>query len=123
MAQLTNMAPPAGVSPERWAVLVADAGNFLDRWAAQAARLGWSTLDLFGVNTVKPFERLDAAGLVRLLDGRPVMALTATEAVIQCSVGERQSYQRKPAGEMAARRCALWQLAAGSITGFDEGEI
>ena len=92
-------------------------------WAAQAARLGWGTLDGFGVNKTRPFERLDGAGLVRLLNGREVVALTETETVIQCSTGERQSYRRKPAREIAARRCALWELAAGPKTGFDEGGI
>ena len=56
---------------------------FIERWAEQASKLGWGTADVFGVNRVRPFVRLDAAGLVRLLDGRPVVALTETEAVSQ----------------------------------------
>ena len=111
VAQLTSMAPPGGISTDRWATLVADAAGFFDRWAAQAARLGWGTLDVFGVNVVRPFERLDGAGLVRLLNGREVVALTETEAVIQCSTGERQAYRRKPAGAVMAKRCLLWELA------------
>ena len=111
VARLTNMTAPAGVSTDRWATLVADAGGFLDRWAAQAVRLGWETLDVFGTNATKPFERLDGAGLVRLLDGYEVVVLTASEAVIQCPTGSRQTYRRKPASEIKARRCALWELS------------
>ena len=111
VSRLTSMTRPAGTSSERWAVLVADAGSFLEKWGAQAVRLGWGTLDVFGVNVTRPFERLDGAGLVRLLDGRPVVALTASEAVIQCLTGSRQTFRRKPASNISARRCALWQLA------------
>ena len=94
----------------RWETLKTDAVGFLERWGAQAARLGWATLDVFGVNAVRPFERLDAAGLIRLLDGRSILALTASEAVIEAPPYARQAYRRKSASQVTARRCALWEI-------------
>ena len=113
VAALSNMTPPAGVSQERWATLIADAGGFLEKWRAQPSRLGWSTLDLFGANQVKPFVRVDGVGLIRLLDGRSVVALTEHEAVFECSTGSRQTYRRKPPGAVTARCCLLWEIADG----------
>ena len=96
----------------RWQTLQSDAARFIETWGVQAARLGWGTLDLFGTNATKPFERLDAAGLVWLLNGRPVVALTASEAVVQCSTA-RQTYRRKPPGLVTAKSCLLWELGGG----------
>ena len=113
VARLTSMTAPAGASPERWAAVVADAGSFLEKWGAQATRLGWTAADVFGVNAVKPFIRADAAGLVRLLDGRPVVALTENEIVIACPPGPKQTFRRKLAGVDTAKRCFLWELSGG----------
>ena len=83
---------------------------FTERWAAQASRLGWTAHDVFGVNQVKPFERLDGAGLVRLLNGRPVVALTEVEAVIECPNGARQVFRRNRPGVLSEReRVLLWE--------------
>jgi hypothetical protein len=30
--------------------LIDDGGKFLDRWGVEAARLGWSALDVFGAH-------------------------------------------------------------------------
>jgi hypothetical protein len=37
---------PAGISPSEWWEVLDDGGRFLDRWAATAARLGWSVTDV-----------------------------------------------------------------------------
>ena len=111
--RLQNLPFPPVVDSDRWQRLKADAEVFLGKWGAQAARLGWPPTDVFGMNATKPFERLDAAGLVWLLNGRPVVALTASEAVIQCSTGSRQTFRRKLAGVVTAKRCFLWELSGG----------
>jgi hypothetical protein len=75
----------------RWQQAVADGKTFLARWGDQADALGWTAKDLFGLLTVpghaKPsFNRLsryDETGLVWLLDGRRVVALTEGTAAIQ----------------------------------------
>src|SRR5258707_9704332 len=45
-AALSSMPAPIGFSPERWRRIVDATGTFLDRWAADAAKCGWSDLDL-----------------------------------------------------------------------------
>jgi hypothetical protein len=47
-ARLDPDRAPGDVPPRRWQRFVDDACTFLDRWAAQASALGWSTHDLFG---------------------------------------------------------------------------
>ena len=113
VAKLTSMTPQAGVSSERWTVLIADAGSFLEKWAGQAARLGWTATDVFGVNAIKPFVRVDGAGLIRLLDGREVVALIENEIVIACPPGPPQTFRRKADGVVTAKRCLLWELSGG----------
>ena len=50
-------------------------------------------------------------GLVLLLRGRELAALTATEAVIRTRTGARQTYRRKPCDPLhPAERCLVWEL-------------
>jgi len=77
---------PCLVPAKRWQQAVANGKTFLSRWGDQAHALGWTARDLFGLLIVpehaKPmFNRLsryDEAGLIWLLAGCPVAALTAT---------------------------------------------
>ena len=108
--RLLTLPSPDGVASERWRTLLDDAVRFTETWGAQAAKLGWETADVFGVNRTKLFVRLDAAGLVRLLDGRPVAALTESEAAIQCRGGNRLTFRRKLLRWVpAAEQCLLWE--------------
>ena len=51
-------------------------------------------------------------GLVLLLRGDEIAALTATEAVIRTGPGARQTYRRKPADPLhPAERCLVWELS------------
>jgi hypothetical protein len=82
---------PDYVEEERWQQAVADGKTFLSRWGDQAQALGWTAKDLFGLLTVpehaKPsFNRLsryDETGLIWLLKGRRVVALTESTAAIE----------------------------------------
>ena len=75
---------PEFVPVERWQRAVEDGRRFLAQWAGPAAALGWTARDLFGVPkaSAKPhpsynrLSRYDRIGLVWLLGGRPVVALT-----------------------------------------------
>jgi hypothetical protein len=50
-------------------------------------------------------------GLVLLLRGDEIAALTATEAVIRTRTAAHQTYQRKPADPLhPAERCLVWEL-------------
>jgi hypothetical protein len=98
---------PDLVPAERWRQAVEDGRAFLARWGDQAEALGWTAKDLFGLLTVpehaKPsFHRLsryDETGLIWLLAGRKVLALTAETAAIHNPSGSITTYRRhhKPA--------------------------
>ncbi len=76
VADLLAMPPHPDWPEAGWAVLREDALQFFQARAAQAHALGWDGLDLFGVHAEAPYARLDGMGLVPLLSGRPVVALT-----------------------------------------------
>jgi hypothetical protein len=111
LAKLRRMRPPqdyAGVHIARWRQLIEDGDRFLDRWEREATGLGWNTLDLFGCSRVRPYARIDLSGLILLLDGRAVVELTATEAMI-AELGRRHQrfIRRRPSPEQVA----LWELS------------
>jgi hypothetical protein len=56
--------PPADVPDDRWHRFVDDGGRFLDRWGGEAERLGWTAVDLFGLDQVKPMARYNNMGLM-----------------------------------------------------------
>jgi len=97
---------PAAVDSARWQQAIQDADSFIAKWGAQANALGWTARELFGLHPVPPrpaptYQRLaryDATGLIWLLQGCPVVALTDGEAAIQRS-GAVVVYRkdRKPA--------------------------
>ena len=98
---------PELVPADRWQAAVEDGRRFLARWGEQAHALGWTAGDLFGLHQppAKPhpsysrLSRYDEIGLVRLLRGRPVVALTEATAAIQNPTGAITIYRRhnKPA--------------------------
>jgi hypothetical protein len=98
---------PALVPVDRWQRCVEDGWRFLARWGEQTEALGWTARDLFGLQALpaKPhpsysrLSRYDETGLIWLLQGRPVVALTETTAAIQNPTGAITTYRRhnKPA--------------------------
>jgi hypothetical protein len=98
---------PDLVPVDRWQLAVQDGRRFLARWGAQAEAFGWTARDLFGLH--KPPEkphpsysrlsRYDETGLIWLLCGREVVALTEATAAIQNQTGNVTTYRRhnKPA--------------------------
>ena len=94
---------------ERWQRLIDDAGMFLDRWAVQVAAMGWTTREVFGVDDRKPYARLDQMGLVPLIGGDKVMAVSADSATIQTPTGARQRIFRR-ADKQSPGRVSVWEL-------------
>ena len=98
---------PDHVEVERWRQAVADAESFHTIWGKQAGSLGWAARDLFGLHMppARPhpsyhrLSRYDETGLIWLLQGRPVVALTAATAAIENPTGAITVYRRydKPA--------------------------
>jgi hypothetical protein len=86
-----QLKPPDHVPVERWRQCVKDGSRFLAKWGEQAEAMGWTSADLFGLHTppAKPhssysrLSRYDCTGLVWLLQGREVVALTETTASIR----------------------------------------
>lgn len=108
-ARLQCAPPPAGYSVARWVQVVDDAGRFLDAWAAQAAALGWETAEVFGVLPDAPEVRHDGKGLVPLIGGHEVVAITTDSARLK--VGQRQqTYYRRP----LPHSVAVWGLSDSS---------
>jgi hypothetical protein len=98
---------PAHVDRADWELAVADARRFLAQWDEQAQALGWSVRDLFGLHqvpavpspTYRRLSRYDETGLVWLLKGCEVVALTETTAAIRTPSGGALTYRKlnKPA--------------------------
>jgi hypothetical protein len=93
---------PDHVEQNNWLQAVKDGCRFLGVWGEKAAVLGWMARDLFGLHQVpdspKPtyrrLSRYDATGLIWLLRGRPVVALTEFTAAIQGAGGVVTTYRR-----------------------------
>jgi hypothetical protein len=86
---------PEFVPVDRWQFAVEDGRRFLARWGEQAEALGWDAKDLFGLApapawphpSYRHLSRYDETGLIWLLCGREVVALTEATAAIQSSTG------------------------------------
>jgi hypothetical protein len=112
IAKLTEMPCPTRFPAARWAQVVTDAAAFLQEWAAAAHRLGWQAWEMFGCHSRASWGRIQGMGLVLLLQGDEIAALTATEAVIRTRTGAHQTYRRKPADPLQpAERCLVWELS------------
>lgn len=81
--KLTALDPPEWTSPVRWQNMIFDAEAFLSRWSGAADQLGWKDLDLFGVHPVAPADRYDLIGLLLVIQGGEVVALTPEAATIR----------------------------------------
>jgi hypothetical protein len=98
---------PAYIDIADWQIAIEDGGSFLRRWAEQAEALGWTVRDVFGLAPApdkvaanyRRLSRYDLTGLIWLLRGRPVVALTEATAAIQHRRGSITTYRRqnKPA--------------------------
>jgi hypothetical protein len=109
-ARLHPDRPPGDVPAKRWLRFINDIGLFLDGgWAERAAALGWGLQGLFGCDRDRPFARIDQAGLLWLLNGDRLIALTENTATIETRTGARQTYRRKSA---EPGRVLAWELAS-----------
>jgi hypothetical protein len=94
---------PALVPVGRWQVAVEDGRRFLARWGEQAEALGWTARELFSLHqppapphpSYSRLSRYDETGLIWLLRGREVVALTKATAVIRSSTGAITIYRRR----------------------------
>jgi hypothetical protein len=123
VAALSERCPDL-VDEQKWRKAAADAAVFLRQWGNQAFALGWTARDLFGLAEIpdKPgpryqrLSRYDQTGLIWMLQGRPVVALTKNTAVIQ-TTNDTVFYYRllRSAGWSAAMSRALPYQPKGLI--------
>jgi hypothetical protein len=105
-AALCAIPPPVGFMPERWNRIIDATGAFLDRWAREAVRCGWTDLDVFGCDPDRPTARFDCMGLVLLLDRCEVAAIDSEGADLVTASGARQRFRRRP---LPPGTDSLWQ--------------
>ena len=94
---------PAYVDAADGQQAIEDGHRFVTQWGKQAEALGWAPADLFGlpIPPQKPapnyrrLSRYDQTGLIWLLHGRPVIALTETKATILARSGATLVYGRQ----------------------------
>ena len=94
---------PEYVSQAAWETAVEVGERFLGEWGDQAEALGWTEQNLFGLHRppAKPaagysrLARYDATGLVWLLGGRRVCALTERSAAIDNRISGTVTHFRR----------------------------
>ncbi len=106
---LRAMPAPEGMAPESWMLFLASCNAFMEGpWPGKAASLGWTAHNLFGCHALKPVERVDRMGLLWLLGGGRIAALTSESATIEMPSGSRLTYRtnaiREPGDVLA------WEL-------------
>ena len=107
IALLESREPRLGMSPLHRSQFVRDARRFLAEWGAEAARLGWSAEDLFGVHPLAPEARYDVMGIVPLIRGNEVIAISKHRATIRTPGGGLLTYYRYRPNTGAG---AVWEL-------------
>ncbi|WP_299438931.1 hypothetical protein [uncultured Rhodospira sp.] len=108
--RVATMAPPVGFSPSRWGQVQADAAALASAWGPALSGLGWTTLDVFGACPRAPAARYDRAGLLLLLNGARLVAVTDDTATVQTGTGARLTVRRRPMDGAIP----LWDLGAVS---------
>lgn len=110
LAKLCAMSPPEGLTLHRWEELQNDAGRFCDQWADRADALGWTVLDVFGVEPNVLSTRLSRMGLIWLLRRGVVVAISDESATIRTASGATQRYYRGRTDEGVP----IWTLGTGT---------
>jgi hypothetical protein len=109
VTRLDRDRPRGDVPLKRSQRFVDDVELFLDGpFCAAAVALGWKLPDLCGCDCDRPFARIDQAGLLWLLNGAKVAALTDNTATIKTRIGAPQTWRRKP---NEPGRVLAWELA------------
>ncbi|MBF0583608.1 MAG: hypothetical protein HQL80_05145 [Magnetococcales bacterium] len=85
LATICTMPRPSDFTPRQWTAIVNAAGAFADRWAVTAAKVGWTTGEVFGIHSINPKGRFDRMGLLmRLADpGKTLVQLTSDAAIFE----------------------------------------
>jgi hypothetical protein len=107
LERLNTMACPISVEGKRWSQLQEDAKRFVDAWGGHAAALGWSALDIFGCHPALPSCRQDCMGLVWLVAGAEIRAMSTEVVTLRRSSG---SLRRARKSAVIYGRTLAWEL-------------
>lgn len=100
VARLDWRRPSGGIPQFRWSLFCDDAAAFLvGDFSLKAARLGWSTYDIFGLACDRPMERRDLAGLCWALQHGRVVELWRDSAT--CVRGSSVFHYARKCAEVA----------------------
>ena len=97
---------PRLVQSDRWSQIKSDCLYIADEWGFIAFDLGWSTIDLFGVDPNHPVNRYDRMGLAWSRQGRTIVEFSKTRVVLAAGSNSRLVVRRRPM-EGAVPICAL----------------
>lgn len=86
-----SVSPCPGLTGPNWSAIHAKGADFLERWADQATDLGWTTLQLWGVNPKNGTVRVDYCGAL-------VMGTALVDAVLadRIHAGNTTFYRNTP---------------------------
>lgn len=73
----------------------------------KATVLGWTLSDFVRAAPERPFAHLDKTGLLWLLHGNRLVAITEKTATIETNTGARHTYRRKP---VEPGRVLVWDV-------------
>jgi len=94
LASLDPDKPRNGIELRRWRRMLLDGDAFLNDWGEQAAALGWTADNLFACPP-NAGRRLDMDGLVTGLEGRLVVLMTDSHAMIDAGGGTLWRHERR----------------------------
>jgi hypothetical protein len=98
LEQMRGHPPPLGFSEADWHQFKRDGLALLAEHGPRLARLGWTTLDLFGLHDTRPGVRVSHSGLARFLHGDAIAELTERHARIRRrTTGSVLTFYRSPA--------------------------
>ncbi|MEH6476221.1 MAG: hypothetical protein V7727_11055 [Sneathiella sp.] len=107
--KLTSDHCPQTITAHRWQQYIQDAATFMCCWSEKAHALGWTAIEVFGMHPLAPANRPDAAGLVWLLNGNEIAAITTDKAIIKTKSGNSQTLVKGVTGSIPA-----WDLMSES---------
>jgi hypothetical protein len=103
---------PSGFQEARWRRLQFDCAWVLDNYCDCLEELGWTAVEVFGIDPEHPYLRLDCYGLAISLNGGRISSVTATGARIERPSGAVVSYQRG----VPVHAVPVWALHSTSVS-------
>jgi len=110
---LRQMNPPAGVQPGQWPGLLFAVDVMSAVWLTKASVLGWSVVEVFGVQSGRTYPLSVEGGLVveAARHDADVILITDTEAMLRRRDGSGTRVVRR--ASLPAEMVPIWQLPTG----------